>query len=222
LIVETFGLLGYYVLSQSIALGSPTSRRETYLFGIGGAEIFIVLLFGFLIFGPDQMPKIARTIGRAIRQFRNAQEQMSNVIKSEVYDPLKDLEPLANPFDGFSLEGGKEAAKKPAAKKPAAKKPAAKPAETDAKAKADEAAAKAPAKKTTVKVSRQDVADDLEPAAAATAATAAAAAKPADAAKPANQDNFAARRARLEKELAARKAAAAQAEPADDGKEAGE
>ncbi|MDR2957682.1 MAG: twin-arginine translocase TatA/TatE family subunit [Coriobacteriales bacterium] len=68
------------------------------MFSLGGTEIAIILLFAFLIFGPDKMPEIAKTVGRFIRQFRAAQEQMNKVIKEEVYDPIKDLEPLINPF----------------------------------------------------------------------------------------------------------------------------
>jgi TatA/E family protein of Tat protein translocase len=90
------------------------------LFGLGGAEVAIILLFGFLIFGPDKLPAIARTIGRAVRQFRTAQEQMSKVIQTEVYDPLKDLEPLANPFSGLNLDGI-SGDKKPQGKKDAGK-----------------------------------------------------------------------------------------------------
>jgi colicin import membrane protein len=92
------------------------------LFGLGGFEITIIVLFAFLIFGPDRLPQIARTIGRVIRQFRSAQEQMNKVIKAEVYDPLKDLEPLANPFAGFSLEDSKDGADKDDAKKPGSAK----------------------------------------------------------------------------------------------------
>jgi colicin import membrane protein len=111
--------------------------KEHCLFGLSGWEIAIIALFGFMIFGPDKLPQVARTIGRAIRQFRSAQEQMNKVIQSEVYDPLKDLEPLTNPFAGFSLEGSKDDAKKrDAAKttKPAEKtveKTAAKSADTE-------------------------------------------------------------------------------------------
>jgi TatA/E family protein of Tat protein translocase len=92
------------------------------LFGLGGFEITIIVLFAFLIFGPDRLPQIARTVGRAIRQFRSAQEQMNKVIKAEVYDPLKDLEPLANPFAGFSLEDSKDDPSKDDAKKSGAAK----------------------------------------------------------------------------------------------------
>ena len=44
------------------------------MFGIGGFELFLILLFGFLIFGPDKLPAMAKTLGKAIAKFRNAQE----------------------------------------------------------------------------------------------------------------------------------------------------
>lgn len=71
------------------------------MFGIGANELFIILLFGFLIFGPDKMPAMAKTIGKAIAKFRNAQAEMSNVLKNEVYNPDSD-DPFANPLDALS------------------------------------------------------------------------------------------------------------------------
>lgn len=68
------------------------------MFGIGGNELIIILLFGFLIFGPDKLPGMAKTIGRAIAKFRTAQEEMNNIIKNEVYDPDSD-NPFSNPLD---------------------------------------------------------------------------------------------------------------------------
>lgn len=56
------------------------------MFGIGGFELFIILLFGFLIFGPDKLPEIAKTVGAAIAKFKKAQEEMSAVLKSEVLE----------------------------------------------------------------------------------------------------------------------------------------
>ena len=68
------------------------------MFGIGGFELFLILLFGFLLFGPDKLPAMAKTLGKAIGKFRNAQEEMNKVIKNEVYDPDSD-EPFKNPLD---------------------------------------------------------------------------------------------------------------------------
>lgn len=56
------------------------------MFGIGGFELFIIVLFGFLVFGPDKLPEIARTVGVALRKFKQAQEEMESVIKDEVLE----------------------------------------------------------------------------------------------------------------------------------------
>ncbi|MEG2557800.1 MAG: twin-arginine translocase TatA/TatE family subunit, partial [Raoultibacter sp.] len=78
------------------------------MFGIGGFELVLILLFGFLIFGPDKLPAIAKTVGQAIAKFKNAQEEMNKVIKTEVYDPTSD-EPFKNPLEALSkLEGDKK------------------------------------------------------------------------------------------------------------------
>lgn len=57
------------------------------MFGIGGTELFIIALFAFLIFGPDKVPELARTIGKAMRVFKQAQEDMERVIRAEVNSP---------------------------------------------------------------------------------------------------------------------------------------
>lgn len=58
------------------------------MFGIGEGELAIILVFGFLLFGPDKLPQMGRTIGRAIRQFRETQEKMTAVVQSEIIDPV--------------------------------------------------------------------------------------------------------------------------------------
>ena len=60
------------------------------MFGIGEGELAIIVVFGFLLFGPDKLPQMGRTIGRAIRQFRETQEKMTAVIQSEIIDPVSE------------------------------------------------------------------------------------------------------------------------------------
>jgi colicin import membrane protein len=193
--------------------------KEHRLFGLSGWEIAIIALFGFMIFGPDKLPQIARTIGRVLRQFRTAQEQMNKVIKAEVYDPLKDLEPLANPFAGFSLEDSKEEDKKKGSSKTATTAKTATGAKTakdaDAKTKglkaADKQAASAAGKgekdgekpsgdalKAAISGQAEKAKEKAKDAATGAAAT--------GAAKVATE-SFAQRRARLEREYAQAKAA---------------
>lgn len=86
------------------------------LFGIGGFELFLILLFGFLIVGPEKLPEIAKTVGKGIAKFRAAQDEMNGVLKGQVFD--KDAEePFKNPLDliddaaAKAQKAGKEAKK---------------------------------------------------------------------------------------------------------------
>ncbi len=76
------------------------------MFGIGGTELFLILLFGFLLFGPDKLPEIAKTAGRAISKFKNAQEEVTKVVQNEIYDPKSD-EPFKNPLEAVEKMGKK-------------------------------------------------------------------------------------------------------------------
>jgi TatA/E family protein of Tat protein translocase len=58
------------------------------MFGIGETEFVLILIFAFLLFGPDKLPAMGRTIGRGLRQFREAQDSVTKVVQSEVIDPL--------------------------------------------------------------------------------------------------------------------------------------
>lgn len=69
------------------------------MFGIGGFELFLILIFGFLIFGPDKLPEIAKTVGRAIAKFRGAQESMTEQLKDVTLIDKDSDNPLKNPLD---------------------------------------------------------------------------------------------------------------------------
>ncbi len=58
------------------------------MFGIGGTELVIILLFAFIVVGPDKLPEIAKTLGKAISKFRETQDEMNEVIKKET-DAIK-------------------------------------------------------------------------------------------------------------------------------------
>lgn len=59
------------------------------MFGIGDQELVLIILFAFLLFGPDKLPGMGRTIGRALRQFRTASEGVTKVVQSEIIDPIQ-------------------------------------------------------------------------------------------------------------------------------------
>ena len=69
------------------------------MFGISGFELFIILLFGFLIFGPDKLPEIAKTVGKGIAKFRNAQADMTEQLKDAALFDKDSDKPFKNPID---------------------------------------------------------------------------------------------------------------------------
>lgn len=110
------------------------------MFGIGDQELFLIILFAFLLFGPDKLPGMGRTIGRALRQFKNAQEGVTKVVQTEIIDPIQNV---------AETESGKAAAKAQAEDDDLTEEEvaAAKPAETFAERRARLAAEKAAAEK---------------------------------------------------------------------------
>ena len=77
------------------------------MFGIGGNELFIIAVFALIIFGPDKIPEIARTAGKAIQMFKKAQADVEHVIKTEIYDPA------TNMLDPFGLNSSSTTASTP-------------------------------------------------------------------------------------------------------------
>ena len=53
------------------------------MFGFGGQEIGLVFLIILLIFGPSQIPKMARGLGQALREFRKAQREITDEVSRE-------------------------------------------------------------------------------------------------------------------------------------------
>jgi sec-independent protein translocase protein TatA len=50
------------------------------MFGIGGGELVFILFIVLMLFGADKVPEMARTMGKAMAQIKNA----TNDIKSEI------------------------------------------------------------------------------------------------------------------------------------------
>ncbi|MCI2241329.1 Sec-independent protein translocase subunit TatA/TatB [Adlercreutzia faecimuris] len=177
------------------------------MFGIGGFELFLILLFGFLIFGPDKLPAMAKTLGKAIAKFRSAQEEMTGVLKGEVFDKDAD-EPFKNPLDALDNAAAKAEKAAGQAKKAAvqahekAESFSARKARYDRERAAKKAAEGAGAGEAAGSEAEAPV---VTGAAVAAAAAAAGASGVAPAAATATE-SFSERRARYERERAARQA----------------
>ena len=60
------------------------------MFGIGTSEILIILLIAILVLGPKEIPKIARTIGRGMRQLQRAKDELRQTLDKDFYDEEED------------------------------------------------------------------------------------------------------------------------------------
>ena len=58
------------------------------MFGIGGFELFIIVVFIFVIFGPQKLPEVTKIAGLAIKKFRKAKAEMDKVVQEEIVDPV--------------------------------------------------------------------------------------------------------------------------------------
>ena len=146
------------------------------MFGIGEGELAIIVVFGFLLFGPDKLPQMGRTIGRAIRQFRETQEKMTAVVQSEIIDPVSEAASApVKPKKAAATDDDSDADEDAAETAAPAKK------ETFAERRARLAAEKAASEGATEGEGAADEAESAEP---AKAEPAAAAVEPEPAAEP--------------------------------------
>lgn len=62
-----------------------------FLSDVSGSEIFLILFFVLIFFGSKSIPNLARTMGRTIRQIKDASDELQNEIKKSGMDIKKDL-----------------------------------------------------------------------------------------------------------------------------------
>jgi len=56
---------------------------------IGLWELIVVFIVALLVIGPDKLPRYAQMLGKALREFRNATQDMTNELKENVVEPLE-------------------------------------------------------------------------------------------------------------------------------------
>jgi sec-independent protein translocase protein TatA len=59
-----------------------------FLGGLGGPEIILILAVLLIFFGAKKIPELAKGLGKGIKEFKNA----TNEIKEEIEDGVKDLD----------------------------------------------------------------------------------------------------------------------------------
>jgi sec-independent protein translocase protein TatA len=69
------------------------------LFGMGALEILLILVVALIIFGPEKLPEIGRTIGRTVRGYKNAASDLTAQVTREI-EGDKDHKPRGTEEEG--------------------------------------------------------------------------------------------------------------------------
>ena len=62
------------------------------LSNIGVPGLILILVLALIVFGPNKLPEIGRAVGKSIREFKRATEGITNDMKEEFQDDLKEAQ----------------------------------------------------------------------------------------------------------------------------------
>lgn len=75
-----------------------------YLLFVSGGEIILVLMLALLFFGADAIPGIAKTVGKAMHEFKKASNEIQREINEHTSDIKKDISEVSNTVDKETTE----------------------------------------------------------------------------------------------------------------------
>jgi TatA/E family protein of Tat protein translocase len=68
------------------------------MFGLGFTEILVILVVALLVFGPDRLPELARSLGKGLAEFRRASSDLRRSMMDVAEEPkLRPTPPPALP-----------------------------------------------------------------------------------------------------------------------------
>ena len=77
--------------------GAQTWRGACYIdrmFGLGMGEVVIILVLALILLGPQKLPDAAKQLGKGLREFRKATEDLKQQFETELYaNPAKPPKP---------------------------------------------------------------------------------------------------------------------------------
>ena len=79
------------------------------MFGLGMPELILILIIALVIFGSSKLPEMGASVGKAIREFRNATKESDpepdrKVIVAEYHETPKQLSNEKNSNESVPIE----------------------------------------------------------------------------------------------------------------------
>ncbi len=71
---------------------------------ISGGEIILVMMLALLFFGADAIPGIAKTVGKAMYEFKKASNEIQREINEHTSDIKKDINEVSSTVDKETSE----------------------------------------------------------------------------------------------------------------------
>jgi TatA/E family protein of Tat protein translocase len=56
------------------------------LFNVGPTELIVILLIALIVFGPKRLPEVGRTVGKSLREFRRASQDLRDELNLNLED----------------------------------------------------------------------------------------------------------------------------------------
>lgn len=72
------------------------------MFGIGMPELILILAIALIVIGPKKLPDLAKSLGRAMREFKSATNEFKESM--QIDDEVKELQDVKKSFDDISNE----------------------------------------------------------------------------------------------------------------------
>jgi sec-independent protein translocase protein TatA len=84
------------------------------MFGLGIPELIVIFVIALVVFGPKKLPDLGKSIGRAMAEFKKAQQEFQESVQAEMKEVqkttnLEELKKMGSLDDLTKTDSGKPA-----------------------------------------------------------------------------------------------------------------